>query len=170
VKKNWKTIVIVAVVAVIGLSVVAVASGAAKVKNPFRGRAACGQLMKNPEALAEMQALRVEHRAEMQAWYETFKSDPRSAKAKAALKALRLEHWNDMKALFKKYGVKVPKGVGPGFCGGRGGMMGGGGMMGNGGSGPCGGVGGGAGCAGPGSGTGNQGACYGGGMMGGASY
>ena len=167
-KKNWKMIVIVAVVAVIGLSAVAVASGAAKVKNPFRGRAACGQLMKNPEAVAEMQALRVEHRAEMQAWYETFKSDPTSAKAKAALKALRLEHWNDMKALFKKYGIKVPKGVGPGVCGGQGGMMGGG-MMGNGGSGPCGGAGGGAGCAGPGSGNGNQGAGCGG-MMGGASY
>ena len=32
-KKNWQMIVIVAVVAVVGLSTVAVASGAAKVKN-----------------------------------------------------------------------------------------------------------------------------------------
>jgi hypothetical protein len=168
VKKNWKMIVIVAVVAMIGLSAVAVASGAAKVKNPFRGRTACAKLMSNPKAVAAMKALREEHRAEMQAWYDRYGADPTSAEAKAALKALRLEHWNDMKALFKEFGIKVPKGAGPGVCGGHGGMMGGG-MMGNGGSGPCGGAGGGAGCAGPGPGNGNQGAGYGG-MMGGASY
>lgn len=167
-KKNWKMIVIVAVVAMVGLSVVAVASGAAKVKNPFRGRAACGQLMSNPQAVAAMQALRDEHRQEMQAWYDKYSVDPTSAEAKAALKTLRQEHWNDMKKLFKEFGVKVPNGVGPGVCGGRGGMMGGGGMMGNGGSGPCGGSG--AGCAGPGSGTGDQGAGYGSGMMGGVGY
>ena len=169
-KKNWKMIVIVAVVAVIGLSAVAVASGAAKVKNPFRGRAACAKLMSNPKAVEAMKALREEHRAEMQAWYDKYGADPTSAEAKVALKALRLEHWNDMKALFKEFGIKVPKGAGRGVCGGQGGMMGGGGMMGNGGSGPCGGAGGGAGCAGPGSGTYSQGADYGGGMMGGASY
>ena len=170
-RKNWKMIVVVAVVAAIGLSVVAVASGAAKVKNPFRGRAACGQLMSNPKAVAAMQALRDEHRGEMQAWYEQYNADPTSVAARAALKALRQEHWNDMKALFKEFGIQVPKGAGPGVCGGQGGMMGGNGMMGggNGGSGPCGG-GGGAGCAGPGSGAGNQGSGYGGGMMGGASY
>jgi hypothetical protein len=161
-------------VAVVGLSVVAVASGAAKVKNPFRGRAACGQLMSNPKAVAAMQALRDEHRQEMQAWYDKFGSDPNTGDAQTALKTLRQEHWNDMKALFKEFGVAVPKGAGPGICGDQGGMMGGG-MMGNGGSGPCGG-GSGAGCAGPGSGTGNQGSGYGGGMMGsggmmgGASY
>ena len=167
-KKNWKIIVVLTVVAVVGLSAVAVASGAAKVKNPFRGRAACGKLMGNPEAVKAMQALRDEHRQEMQAWYGTYGDDPNSAAAKAALKSLRQGHWNDMKALFKEFGIKVPKGVGPGICGGRGGMMGGG-MMGNGGSGPCG-AGAGAGCAGPGSGAGNQGSGFGGGMMGGASY
>jgi len=169
VKKNWKIIVMLAVVAVVGLSVVAVASGAAKVKNPFRGRAACGKLMSNPKAVAAMQALRDEHRQEMQAWYEQYGADPTSDAAKAALAKLRQEHWNDMKSLFKEFGIKVPKGAGPGACGGQGGMMGGG-MMGNGGNGPCGGAGGGAGCAGPGSGSGSQGSSYGGGMMGGASY
>ena len=167
-RKHWKMIVIAAAVAVLGLSVVAVASGAAKVKNPFRGRAACGQLMSNPKAVAAMQALRDEHRQEMQAWFKQYGADPTSAEAQAALRTLRQEHWNDMKALFKEFGIKVPKGAGPGICGGQGGMMGGG-MMGDGGSGPCG-SGGGAGCAGPGSGTGNQGSGYGGGMMGGASY
>jgi hypothetical protein len=162
-------IAIVAVVAVVGLSVVAVASGAAKVKNPFRGRAACGQLMSNPKAVAAMQALRDEHRQEMQAWYDKFGNDPNTVDAQSALKTLRQQHWNDMKALFKEFGVAVPKGVGPGICGSQGGMMGGGGMMGNGGSGPCG-DGSGAGCAGPDSGTGNQGSGYGGGMMGGVGY
>ena len=169
-KKNWKMIVILAVVAVVGLSVVAVASGAAKVKNPFRGRAACGKLMSDPKAVAAMQTLRGEHRQEMQAWYDKFSGDPASAEAKAALKTLRLEHWNDMKALFKQFGIKAPKGAGPGTGGGQGGMMGGG-MMGNGGNEACGGGGSsGAGCAGPGSGSGDQGTGYGGGMMGGASY
>jgi len=170
VRKHWKMIVIAAAVAILGLSVVAVASGAAKVKNPFRGRAACGQLMSNPKAVKAMQALRVEHRAEMQKWYDAYGDAPAGAEAQAALKALRTEHWNDMKALFKQFGITVPTGTGPGACGGQGGMMGGGGMMGNGGNGACGAAGGGAGCAGPGSGTGNQGTGYGGGMMGGASY
>ena len=163
-KKNWKIIVMLAVVAVVGLSVVAVASGAAKVKNPFRGRAACGRLMSNPKAVAAMQTLRGEHRQEMQAWYEQYGADPTSDAAKAALAKLRQAHWNDMKSLFKEFGIKVPKGAGPGACGGQGGMMGGGG------NGPCGAAGGGAGCAGPGSGSGGQGSSYGGGMMGGASY
>jgi hypothetical protein len=161
VKKNWKTIVIVAVVAVVGLSVVAVASGAAKVKNPLRGRAACGQLMNNPKAVAAMQALRDEHRQDMQAWYDKYGADPSGAAAQAALKTLRQEHWNDMQALFKQFGIQVPKGAGPSAVGGQGGMMGG--------SGSCGGSGG-AGCAGPRAGTSNQGSGYGGGMMGGASY
>ena len=104
-RKHWKMIVIAAAVAVLGLSVVAVASGAAKVKNPLRGRAACGQLMSNPKAVAAMQALRVEHRQEMQAWYDKYGADPASAEAQAALKALRTEHWNDMKALFKQFGI-----------------------------------------------------------------
>lgn len=162
-KKNWKLIVIVAVVTVLGLSVVAVAFGAAKVKNPFSGRAACGQLMSNPKAVAAMRALRDEHRQEMRAWHDKYGADMTSAAAKAALKTLRQEHWNDMKALFKEFGIKAPKGVGPAVRGGQGGMMGGDG------NGPCG-RGAGPGCAGSGLGTGIQGPGYGGGMMGGASY
>jgi len=164
VKKNWKAIVMVAVVAVVGLSVVAVASGAAKVQNPFRGQGGCGQLMSNPKAVAAMQALRDEHRQEMQAWYDKYSADPNSAEAQAALVTLRQEHWNDMKALFKQFGIEVPQGAGPGICGAQGGMMG------NGGNGPCGGGSGAAGCAGPGSGTVTQGSGNGGGMMGGAGY
>jgi len=162
-KKNWKMVLIVAVVAVVGLSVVAVASGAAKVKNPFRGRAACGKLMSNPKAVAAMQVLRDGHRKDMQAWSAQYGSNPSSDAAQAALKTLRQTHWNDMKTLFKEFGIQVPQGAGPGVRGGQGGMMG------SGGNGPYGG-GGGAGCAGSGSSTVNQGSAYGGGMMGGASY
>lgn len=153
-RKNWKIIVIAAVVAVLGLSVVAAASGGAKVKNPLRGRAACGQLMSTPEVVAAMQTLRDEHRQDMRAWSGKYGADPSGAEAQAALRTLRQEHWNDMKALFKEFGIQVPKGAGPGVCDGQGGMMG----------------------AGPGSGTGDQGSGYGGmmggsgGMMGGASY
>jgi len=112
VKKHWKMIMVVAAVVVVGLSVVAVASGAAKVNNPFRGRAACGQLMNNPKAVVAMQALRDEHRGEMQAWYDKYGADPTSAEAKAALSTLREEHWNDMKALFKQFGIEGPRAPG----------------------------------------------------------
>ena len=174
-KQHWKMIVIAAVVAVLGLSVVAVAYGATKSQGSARGQAACGQLMSNPKAVAAMQALRDEHRQDMQTWYDKYGQTPDSKEAQAALKALRAEHWNEMKALFKQFGITVPKGTGPGACGTQGGMMGGGqgGMMG-GGNGSCGGAGG-AGCAGPSAGTQGTGCGNGmmggsGGMMGGASY
>ena len=167
-RKHWKTMVLAVVVTVIGLSVVAAAYGATRSGNAKRAKTfagACAQLFKNPQAAADMQALRLEHQQEMQSWWEKYGSDPTSADAVAALKALRTEHWNDMKALFEKYGVKLPAGAGPGSMGGFG-MMGGG----------CGGAGcgqGGAGCGGFGQ-NGNGGAGYGmmggAGMMGGYTY
>jgi hypothetical protein len=154
-RKRWKTIVIAVMVAAIGLSVVAAAYGATKTTRAGKGRGACGTLMKNPQAVKDMQALRAEHQKEMQAWWDKYGSDPNSAEAQAALKALRTEHWNDMKALFRKYGVELPANAGPGTCGGGNGMMGGG-------SGGCGG----GGCAG---GNDTTGTGYGNGMMGGGS-
>ena len=149
-RRHWKTIAVVAAVAVIGLSVVAVAYGATRSTTTRRaaGNAACGTLMGNPKAVRAMQALRTEHQADMQAWYEQYGSDPQSAEAQAALQQLRDEHWNDMRDLFKKFGIKAPARPGQG-----GGMMGG--------SGGCGGACGGTGASGAGQGTG-----YGGGMMG----
>jgi hypothetical protein len=155
-RKRWKTIVIAVMVAAIGLSVVAAAYGATKTTRAGKGRGACGTLMKNPQAVKDMQALRAEHQKEMQAWWDKYGSDPNSAEAQAALKALRTEHWNDMKALFRKYGVELPANAGPGTCGGGNGMMGGG-------SGGCGG----GGCAG---GNDTTGTGYGNGMMGGYAY
>ncbi len=156
--------VVAVVVAVLGLSVVAVAYGATKSgsgKRPRSFAAACAQLFKDPQAVKDMQALRGEHQKEMQDWWARYGSDPRSAEARAALKALRTEHWNDMKALFEKYGVKLPANAGPNSLGGFGMMRGGG----------CGGAGcsaAGAGCGGSGQGSGT-GAGYGG-MMGGGTY
>jgi hypothetical protein len=156
VKRHWKTILLVGVVAAIALSAVAVASGATTKQAAKRGArgGACGVLMSNPQALKDMQALRAEHQQEMQGWSDKYGSDPASAEAQAALQALRQEHWNDMRDLFEKYGVTVPQGAGPGA--GRS-------------SGGCGGA-----CGGNGSATGSQGTGYGmmgsgGGMMGGGS-
>jgi hypothetical protein len=163
VRKHWKTLAIAAVVAVLGLSVVAAAYGATKgsgsTKRTRTLAGACAQLFKNPQAVQDMQALRAEHQKEMQEWSTTYGNDPTSADAQAALKALRTEHWNDMKALFEKYGVKLPANAGPGNGGY--GMMGGGG---------CGGAGcgaGGVGCGGLGQ-SGSTGTGYG--MMGGTTY
>jgi hypothetical protein len=153
VKGHWKTIAVVAAVAVIALSVVAVAYGATRTSSPgpAAGSGACGALMRDAKGLEAMQALSTEHRAEMQAWYDQYGPDSSSAEAKAALRQLREEHWNDMQDLFKKLGIEAPAGQGPG-----GGMMRGGGCGGAG-------VGQGGGCGGAGVG---QGAGCGGGMMG----
>jgi hypothetical protein len=137
----------VAAVAAVALSVVAVAYGATRAQTARRaaGNGACGVLMGNSEARDAMQALRAEHQKERQAWYEQYGSDPSSAAAQTALRKLREEHWNDMRGLFEKLGIEAPDGAGPG------------GMMGR--AGGCGG-----GCGGAGTGAG-QGAGYGG-MMG----
>jgi len=154
-KRHWKMIAIVAGVAVAGLSVAAVASGATTIKNTFSGRGACSTLTSNPEALKAMEALRTEHRADMQAWYAKYSADPTSAEAQAAHQKIREEHWSEMRALLAKYNIAIPEGAGPG-SGGQGGMMGGGG------------------CAGAGGMMGGNGGGMmggnGGGMMGGASY
>ena len=105
-KKNWKMIVIVAVVVVVGLSAAAVAYGATKVKNPFRGRAACGQLMSNPKAVAAMQALRASIARRCRRGTTSWQQTPTTPTRRSALKTLRQEHWNDMKALFKEFGIE----------------------------------------------------------------
>jgi hypothetical protein len=153
VRRHWKTMLLVGVVAAIALSVVAVAYGATTKQSVRRSAraGACGSLMSNPQALKDMQALRAEHQADMQAWSDQYGADPSSAEAQAALQNLRQEHWTDMRDLFKKYGIAVPQGAGPGSgqggggCGGACGagassgsqgtgygMMGSGGMMGGG--------------------------------------
>jgi hypothetical protein len=152
VRRDWKMLVVLAIVVAVGLSVVAVAVGASKTQLARRGAgAACGALMSDPAAAQAMSEPRAEHRAEMGAWSEKYGPRPTSAEARRALQTLRKEHWRDMQALFGKYGIKAPENGRPGGGG-------------------CGGLGSGGGC-----GAGAQGAAYGtmgsgGGMMGGWSY
>ena len=113
-KRHWRTIALVTAVVVIALSVVAVAYGATRTTRRAAGNTACGALMSNPKAVKAMQSLRAEHRQEMQAWIDKYGADPSSAEAQAALKSIREEHRNDMRDLFKRLGIKVPAGVGPG--------------------------------------------------------
>jgi hypothetical protein len=163
VKRNWKTVAVVAAVAAIALTVVAVAygaTGAGKGSGRATSRGACGALMSNPKALNAMQALRAKHQAEMQAWNTRYGSDPMSAEAQAALQKLREEQWNDMRKLFGQYGSKAPVTGGPG------------GVMPGVERGGCGGACGAAGASGSGQGTGSGGGMMGsaGGMMGAATY
>ncbi len=131
-RRHWRTIAIAALVAVVALSVVAVAYGTTRSSRRAAGNGACGTLMSNPKALKAMQGLRAEHQKEMKAWYDQYGSDPSSAEAQAALQKLREEHWNDMRELFKRLGIDVPSGCRPrrhdgggGGCGGAGGGCGG---------------------------------------------
>ncbi len=125
-RRHWKTILLVAVVAAIALSMVAVAYGATTKQTARSGAhgGACGAPMSNPQALKDVQALRVEHQQDMQAWSDQYGSDPSGAEAQAALQKLREEHRNEMRDLFKKYGVTASQGAGPG-TGQRGGGCGG---------------------------------------------
>ena len=60
-------VAIVASMAVAGLAVVAVASATTSTPSPKSTSGACATLSDNPEALEEMQALRTEHHADMEA-------------------------------------------------------------------------------------------------------
>ncbi len=115
-------------VAAIALSVVAVAYGATRTTTPRSGSAACGVLMSNPKAVKAMRALRAEHQKEMQEWVAQYRSDPSSAEAQSALQKLRQEHWSDMQKLFRKLGIEAPatgRGPGSGMMRGAGGSWGG---------------------------------------------
>jgi hypothetical protein len=129
---RWKIWILVGVVAAtVGLFLFTTGAGAATRKAVPRlwgggGGGTCRALMSDPDALKAMQALRGEHRQEMQAWWQKYGGDPSSAAAQKALNELRQGHWNDMQQLFKKFGMTVPRGdsqggYGPGMMGGGGG-------------------------------------------------
>ena len=111
--RQWKTLAVVGVVAVIALSIVAVAYAQTGTRYGVQRRGVCGALMANPRAIEAMQGLRVEHRKEMRVWRDKYGGDPNSTEAQDALRQLRQEHWNDVRALLKKFGVNVPDGAGP---------------------------------------------------------
>jgi hypothetical protein len=131
--RSWRTWILVGAASVtVGLLLFTTGAGAATrkaVPKLWGGGGSCGALMSNPDAVKGMQDLRVEHRADMQAWWQKYGSDPQSAAAQEALRALRQEHWNDMRALFKKFGIAAPATAqgqaGPGMMGGGPGGRGG---------------------------------------------
>jgi hypothetical protein len=160
VKRQWRTIAIVATVAAIALSVVAVAYGATRTSRDQDGDNACEALAGNAKALDAMRDIRAEHVEEMQAWNDTYGSDPTTAEAQSALQKLRAEHWNDMNELFKRFGVEPSAGAGPGRA-----LRGSGGC-----GGTCGGAGTGSRCDAQASDRGTGMMSSGDGMMGGWSY
>jgi len=130
-----------------GGGMMAAAGGPDGRDDTWRGCGGAGRL-EDPQARAEMQALRTKHREDMRAWWDKHGENPSSDAAQKALDELRAEHAGDMGALFEKYDVEPPAGPGEG------------GSAGNGLGRPCGGPGG--------QGCGGQGWSGGQGMMGGS--
>ena len=137
-----KALLIAGATVVLALSLASVAFAATKAPSAApaaqaRG-AACSALLDNPAAASELQALRTEHQADMQAWYAKYGTDRSTAAAQTALTALRAEHQKDMQALLTKYGIDASLCTGGGMMGGGtggAGMSGGMGGMGGGGCG-----------------------------------
>jgi hypothetical protein len=119
---------IVLVLSVASVAFAATQNGSSTAKASQARGAACGALLDDPAAASELQALRTEHRADMQAWFHKYGADTSTSAAKAALTKLRTEHQNDMRALLKKYGIDASLCSGGSMMRGQGGgMMGGGG-------------------------------------------
>ena len=118
---------IVLVLSVASVAFAATQNGSTTAPAPQARGAACGALLDDPAAAAELQALRTEHRADMQAWFDKYGADRSTSEAQDALTELRTEHQNDMQALLTKYGIDASLCTGGGMMRGQGGgMMGGG--------------------------------------------
>jgi hypothetical protein len=96
------------------------------------GGVSCG-VSDDPQAIAELQALRTDFWNARQAWFEKYGEDRLSVEAQTALQSLRDDHIAKVQAVFDKYGIDAPAGSRSGGCGrGMGGGLMGGGMMGGG--------------------------------------
>lgn len=112
-KRTWKTFVLLTVVAVAAFAAVAVASAATALRpaaTPNAETAAgavCPGLgaVDDPEARAELDALRAEKRERWQAWFEKWGADRGSDEAQAELEQLREWYRAEMTALLEKYGI-----------------------------------------------------------------
>ena len=90
-------------------------------------RARCG--VTDPQALAELQALRTDFWNARQAWFDKYGAGRTSAAAQADLQKIRDDHQAKVQAVFDKYGIDATAGAGMmngGGYGHGGGMMGGG--------------------------------------------
>jgi len=86
----------------------------------------CG--VTDPQALAEIQALRADFFAARKAWFDKWGTNRTSATAQAELAKLRTAFQAKVQAVFDKYGIDATAGTGAG----NGGHGQGGGMMGGG--------------------------------------
>ena len=84
---------------------------------------------RQPEALAELQALRADFWEARQAWFDKYGADRTSEEAQAAFQQLRDDRIAKTQAVFDKYGIDATAGSGAGGGHGRGAMMGGGGTV-----------------------------------------
>ncbi len=133
-RKKWKMIAIVASVAVGALAVVGVASATSTPTTVPDSSDACTALRDNPEAAAELAALRSAKQEAWQAWFATYDTaaERSSDEAQAEKQQLRDQYHSDMTALLEKHGIDASEctpGSRSGAENGRGLMMGGG--MGN---------------------------------------
>jgi hypothetical protein len=133
-KVLWITVAsVVLALSVASVAFAAVQDDSSAAPAPQTRGAACGALLDDPAAADELQALRTEHRTDMQAWFDKYGADRSSAEAQAALTDLRAEHQSEMQALLEKYGIDASLCTGSGMMGGHGGgMMSGGYGAGNG--------------------------------------
>lgn len=128
-KVLWITVAaVVLVLSVASVALATVQDDSSATPAPQTRGAACGALLDDPAAADELQALRTEHRADMQAWFDKYGADTSTSPAQAALTDLRAEHQSEMQALLEKYGIDASLCAGGGMMGGGhgGGMMGGG--------------------------------------------
>ena len=136
--KKWKLTWIVMAVAVAVLALAGVALAATDAPSPAAtpgAGVACG-VTDDPEALAELQALRADFWEARQAWFDKYGADRTSDEAQDAFQKLRDDRIAKTQAVFDKYGIDATAGSRAGGGYGRGAMMGGGygngGMMGGG--------------------------------------
>jgi len=132
------TLVAVAVLALAGVAVAAT-DAPSPAATPGTVGANCG--VTDPDALAEMQALRTDFFEARQAWFDKYGDDRLSDEAQTALQKLRDDRIAKVQSVLDKYGIDATAGSragqgGHGMGGGMGHGMGGGMGMG-GGNGAC---------------------------------
>ncbi len=127
--KKWKVtwIAVAAAVAVLALAGVALAATNAPSSAATPGAGVDCGVTDDPQAIAELQALRADFWDARQAWFDEYGAARTSDEAQAAFQRLRDDHIAKVQAVFDKYGIGATagsRGASGGGCGG--GMMGGG--------------------------------------------
>jgi hypothetical protein len=134
-KKKTKAGWIATTAAVAVLSLAGVAGAATTNPSPAATPGAagtCAVAAENPQAAAELQALRTDFFEARQAWLDKYGDDRMGDEAQAAMQQLRDDRTADVQAVFDEYGIEATAGAQTGghgggmMSGGNGGGMGGG--------------------------------------------